>query len=370
MFNSIRNNFGAGTIQFKDVRESNYLVLNASFTYRTDNADYLAADVLEITVPDLNIDRSANTAVVMRFIDRRESYGSPLLSDGGTVLKSWIKDKNTICIEKLTAFDSHPEMIIYIQTIYLQLNQGGNGIMTTRKNLEPRQREQYLNWGSYSFCVIHPKWVFIHMFYNSCQYAYRGSDWQCVFDALPTDVKGDIPIIMGTSYDNPKAGGINISHIEDGVWTMLASERNFGFDNTGNDVFGMAYLIRDKEFEPDAPGRIHMEAARLDAQMSTMYFINLDMELMPTPGIVALTGNTYSSSKNYGIFYPTNIPEAIPSFKTWVMARSIRGSKMCIQFCSMTLNKAIARPTLRLDVLAGGTLLSMNLYETTAIMAQ
>ena len=370
MFNSIRNNFGAGTIQFKDVRESNYLVLNASFTYRTDNADYQAAEVLEITVPDLNIDRSALTAVVMRFIDRRDSYGSLIVTDGGTVLKSWIKDKNTICIEKLTAFDDHPEMIIYIQTIYLMLNQGGNGIMGTKKNLEPKQPVQYLSWGSYNFCVIHPKWVFIHIFYYGCQYAYRDSDWRCMFEALPTDVKGDIPIISGTSYYNTKAGGVNISHVEDGVWTMQASERNFGFDNTGNDVFGMAYLIRDKEYEPDAPGRIHMTADKLSAQMSTMTFINLDMELMPTPAIMALTGNTYSSSKNYGIFYPTNIPEAIPSFKTWVMARSIRGSKMCIQFCSMTLNKAIARPTLRLDVLAGGTLLSMNLYETTAIMAQ
>ena len=369
MFNSISNNFGAGTIQFKDVRESNYLVLNASFTYRTDNADYLAAEVLEITVPDLNIDRSALTAVVMRFIDRRESYSSLIVTDGGTVLKSWIKDKNTICIEKLTAFDSHTEMIIYIQTIYLQLNQGGNGIKGTKKSLNPKQPVQYLSWGSSNFCVIHPKWVFIHMFYSGCQYAYRDSDWRCVFDSLPTDVKGDIPIIMGTSYYNEKAGGVNISHIEDGVWTMQASERNFGFDNTGNDVFGMAYLIRDKEFEPDVPGRIHMEAAKLDSQMSSMTFIELDMELLPNPALMALTGNSYSSSKNYGIFYPKDIPEAIPSFKTWVMSRTIRGSKMCIQLCSMTLNKAIAKPTLRLDVLAGGTLLSQNLSETTALTA-
>ena len=51
------------------------------------------------------------------------------------------------------------------------------------------------------------------------------------------------------------------------------------------------------------------------------------------------------------------------------MARSLRGSGMCIQLCSMYLNTSLAKKTLRFDVLAGGTLLSMNLMETTAIMA-
>ena len=369
MFNSISNNFGAGTIQFKDVRESNYLVLNASFTYRTDDPAYQAAKVLEITVPDLNIDRSAITAVVMRFIDRRPNSKYTIVTDGGTVLKSWIKDKNTISIEKLTAFDDHTETIIYIHTIYLQLNQDGNGIMTIQKSLDPKQPVQYLYWGTCSFCVIHPKWVFIYMSYNRCRYEYTDSDWRCVFDALPTDVKGDIPIIMGTSYYNEKAGGVNISHIEDGMWTMQASERNFGFDNTGNDVFGMAYLIRDKEFEPDVSRQLHMEATSLDSQISDMYFFDLDMVLTPTPATISITGNPISYNKDYGIFYPTNIPEGIPSFKTWLMARTTDESMMCIQFCEMTLNKAIDRPTLRLDVLAGGTFLSMNLCETTAIMA-
>ena len=192
MFQSIRNNFGAGTIQFKDVRESNYIVLNATFTYRTDSPEYQAADVLEITVPDLNIDRSTIAGVVMRFIDRQTSYSYLIVSDGGTILKSWIKDKNTICIEKLTDFDDQEEMIIYIQTIYLQLNQGGNAKKGIKKSLSPKQPETYLYWGSSNFCVVYPKWVFIHIDFSSSKYAYRDSDWRC------TDQESNFTILTNT----------------------------------------------------------------------------------------------------------------------------------------------------------------------------
>ena len=96
MFNSISNNFGAGTIQFKDYQTENYVVLNAKFTYDTTSPEYQAADVLEIKVPDLMLSRSADTGVFTRFIDRREYSSYTMNYDGGTVIRSWIKDKNTI----------------------------------------------------------------------------------------------------------------------------------------------------------------------------------------------------------------------------------------------------------------------------------
>ena len=85
MFNSISNNFGAGTIQFKDYQEENYVVLNAKFTYDTTSPEYQAADVLEIKVPDLMIDRSAATGVFARFVDRQVKPTYTMNYDSGTV---------------------------------------------------------------------------------------------------------------------------------------------------------------------------------------------------------------------------------------------------------------------------------------------
>ena len=89
-FNSTGNNFGAGQIAFKSHQEQNFVVLNAKFTYNPENADYQAADVLEIYVPDLSIDRSAISGVFLRFRDVRDSYGYTWDNSGGTVIKSWV----------------------------------------------------------------------------------------------------------------------------------------------------------------------------------------------------------------------------------------------------------------------------------------
>ena len=62
MFNATGNNFGAGSIQFKDYQAENYVVLNAKITYDPSNADYQAADMLEIYVPDLSINRAATSS--------------------------------------------------------------------------------------------------------------------------------------------------------------------------------------------------------------------------------------------------------------------------------------------------------------------
>ena len=100
MFNSTGNNFGAGSIQFKDYQAENYVVLNAKFSYDPTNAAYQAADVLEIYVPDLSINRSAVAGVILTFQDRYVYSSYTWNNDGGTAIKSWIKDKNTICLEK------------------------------------------------------------------------------------------------------------------------------------------------------------------------------------------------------------------------------------------------------------------------------
>ncbi len=369
MFQSIQNNFGAGTIQFKDVRENNYLILNATFTYHTDSPEYQAADVLEITVPDLNIDRSTISAVVMRFIDRRQGMSSLIISDGGTVLKSWVKDKNTLCIEKLTAFDDHAEMIIYIQTIYIQLNQGGNAIKGYKRNLLCEQVDPYLNWGSHNFCVVHPKFVFVNLFLDSWESVCNDSDWHCTFENFPLDVDADIPIISARNYFNEKAGGINISHIKERVWKFLLDERNYGFDNTGNYIFGMAYLIRDREIEPDVPGRLRIVENRLASNDPYVNFYELDFELYAKLGMMSLMGRvTFSRGVNVKFYLP-NVPDQMPSFQAFVIGRCAKGSGMTVQICTISYNASESRPGFNFSLLAGGDTVCMKISDTSSLFA-
>ena len=110
MFKSTGNNFGGPEISFKDYQGEHEIVLNAVFDYDSTNEAYRNARQLEIYVPALRFNKSA---VAGCFFAAEGQYG-PI----GTTVKTWIKNKNTIVIEKLTAWDNLTNHRIYICTMY------------------------------------------------------------------------------------------------------------------------------------------------------------------------------------------------------------------------------------------------------------
>lgn len=89
---STGNNFGADPITFKTYYENGLLILNGRLTVDPQTPEFIAAETLEIYVPQLPLSRSVNTALYLA-----HALGS---QPGLTILKSWIKDAHTICIEK------------------------------------------------------------------------------------------------------------------------------------------------------------------------------------------------------------------------------------------------------------------------------
>ena len=254
LFNSTGNNFGAGQIAFKSHQEENFIVLNAKVSYDPSNAAYQAADVLEIYVPDLSIERSAITGVILTFQDRYVYSSYTWNNDGGTAIKSWIKDKNTICLEKFTNFDEKGEITIYIQALYTALARGSNTVKGTRTRIDMTQETRYLYWSSDTFCVIFEHWVFLHMQFSSCSYSYRNEPWEAQMVNFPTDVNADVPFLGGSNQYNPSVNGFSLAHVENGVFTC--QERMSGFESTGYDPFIFAFLVRDgvQEEEPGLSG--------------------------------------------------------------------------------------------------------------------
>lgn len=245
MFVSTGNNFGAGQISFKDVQESNYVVLNTKFTCVPTSEEYQAAEQLEIYVPDLSIDRSTVSFATGLYTDRVPHSTYTTVHDGGTFLKTWIKDKNTIVIEKLPAFDGKNDLIIYIQALYPQLNAGANTIRCRKTKLRITQPTYYCSWDSDSICGIFDKWVFLHMQIDSISYSAETADMVANLENFPTDVDAEVPILMPDNGRQNVFGGVNKTFISNGVWTSPKEERCMGFYNTGSNNFMIAYLVRD-----------------------------------------------------------------------------------------------------------------------------
>ena len=369
MFNSISNNFGAGIIQFKDVQESNYIVLNAKFTCNPQDDAYKAAAVLEITVPALTINRSTEAGVIVRFIDRRMSYGSLYAYDGGTVAKSWVKDSNTLCIEKLSVFDDKTELIIYIQTLYCQLGQGGTPFKSRAKSITALGQDNFLRLRSSStICIVFKKWAFYHMMIDNCSYEMEKEDWEAFFENLPDDITADVPVIGGSNYNYKNIGDVNESHLEEGYFSLPASERNRGFFNTGNDVFSFAYLVRDIEPEPEVEGRLHYENEHIE---KTKYeiFKDVNLELIPSPSIAALSGSMGYYNGGPLTYNATDFPEEIPAFDAFFLAVHTHNNGLTVQMLEMKFVKTGTATSINVIDLSGDKNLTFKLCDTAIPMA-
>lgn len=368
MFNSIRNNFGAGVIQFKDVQESNYIVLNAKFTCNPQSPEYQAAEVLEITVPALSISRSIEAGVVVKFRDRQEYYSRTYIYDAGTVAKSWVKDENTLCIEKLSCFDDQTELIIYIQTLYCLLAQGGNATKAKQKQIKCISDDNFLRLDtSNTFCVVFKKWIFYHMMYSGCSYSMRDADWEAFLENLPEDVNADVPVISAQNYQHSLLGGITECHLEGGYFTFLASERELTIDNTGNDVFSFAFLVRDYEEEPEIPGRLYYANEQLQAGQNE-YFNNFELELSPAPSFVACEGNVGIYKQGPITFTAPDFPEEIPAFDAFFLAAHQHGNGLTVQLLEVSVRKTDNDASIKVTDFSGDNNLSFKLFDSTFAM--
>ena len=369
MFNSTGNNFGAGVVAFKDVQESNYIVLNAKFTCSPQRAEYQAAEVLEIKVPALSIARSTIAGVVARYKERGISYGYPYVRDGGTVLKSWVKDANTLCIEKLPVFDDQAELIIYIQTLYCMLGQGGNATKGKEKRITATSEDNALRFStSYTFCVIFKKWIFYHMMFDGVSWAFRNLDWEAFLDTMPEDVTADVPVIASYNYGNDKLGGITESRLEGGYWMLPKDERGDGFENTGNYVFSFGYLVRDYDTTPDVPGRLRYAAEQLQAGQYE-YFNNLDLELTPNPSLAACEGSVGIYKAGPITFPAPGFPEEIPAFEAFFLAAHQHSNGLSVQLLEIDVLKDGDNASIKVTDLAGDNNLSFKLFDTAIAMA-
>ena len=94
-----------------------------------------------------------------------------------------------------------------------------------------------------SFLVVFDHWVFMHLQFSSCAYAYRDSPWEATFEELPADVTADVPVPGGGNQWHQDCFGMGECHLENKIFTM--DRRVAGFWDTGREPFAFAFLVRD-----------------------------------------------------------------------------------------------------------------------------
>lgn len=246
MFKSISNNFGAPEITFRDFQTDRYIVLNARFSYDPADKTYLAASELKIKVPGLSLSKSTDAGVLAVYRDERTYQWSdtPSRYHFATVLRSRIRDRNTLCIEKLTDFDDYGPVTVYIYAMYSALNTGENTVLSERTRLNistvPEMSTALLN----SACVVSDGWVSINLIMPYSISTVK-EDLEIVMDGFPVDaVCEELPIIGVNNQLHQELGGVHYASIRDGRMLIPYATKNTGYSSS-DDLFVSLVLVRE-----------------------------------------------------------------------------------------------------------------------------
>ena len=191
MMKALANNFGVAEIEFRDWQEKGLVILNGIIEIDTTDGKYLSAEVLEITVPDLSVSRSAVTAVFLR---------SSKVDGASTIVKSWIKDSRTVCVEKLPEFDEYGPLTLYFTSAYVTLGQRMDCPMNNVIRPAIVNGESGKQSISNAKAVVMERWCYLYICFNN----FAGNDYKdafgCTLEGLPEDIDITFPVVTASAY--------------------------------------------------------------------------------------------------------------------------------------------------------------------------
>ena len=336
MFKSTGNNFGGPEITFKDYQDEHEIVLNAVFDYDSTNEAYRNARQLEIYVPALRFNKSA---VAGCFFAAEGQYG-PI----GTTVKTWIKNKNTIVIEKLTAWDNLTNHRIYICTMY-----GLRGY--------PRDQVYYVT----------PDWVFLNFSLGSP--SIGANDKICFlsnYNGFPDDIDALLPYVSGYfDFRNP---GTNVHPVrfKDSQILITDLPKQMG-SGTGWDSLFYAFIVRDRDNTPDVPGRCLWQAKDLIYDRYVR-IRSVRMELSPFPAVVYAEMESSLSNKTTMTYEVEAVPDKMAGFKAFFLGTYTGGKCLTIQLVELQLVRENGKDKFTTSSGTGLKILIFQLFDTSVAM--
>lgn len=202
MITATGNNFGAGVIQLKDYQSDKMVILNGRIALDPTDEAYIAAQQLEIYVPDLSLPKSTMTAV----FQRGKSWTRPMV----TALKSWIKDKNTIVVEKplvLRSASSSPVLDFLCAYVPKGIRFTPEGMTPTTLTIEDATLENVRF--NYQQCFITDSWVFLATQIRGTKTETEGDPFSFRLAGLPSGLSVDVPFFFN-AYSYSEDGSYEV----------------------------------------------------------------------------------------------------------------------------------------------------------------
>ncbi len=239
---ALANNFGVAEIEFLDWQEKGLVILNGVASIDTENEDYKAADVLEITVPDLSISRSAVTAVFLR---------SSKADGASTIVKSWIKDMRTICVEKLPEFDEFGPLTLYFTSAYVTLGQRMDCPMNTVIRPTIVNGEAGKQSISNARAVVTDNWCYLYICFDKFAGENYKDTFECTLEGLPEDIGITFPVVTASAYSYTFGTPTSVCRLK-GKTLSCEGRLAFGEGSNQGDFINIFVVRNGNDFDADS----------------------------------------------------------------------------------------------------------------------
>lgn len=186
MIQSIGNNFGCKEIVFNDFQNEKQVVLNGKFVFSCHSEEFKTAQELDVYLPETTLPASGISGCFIMAQIGNECYC--------TTICTWIKDRNTVCFEKLDPWsDNVDSYMIFVQSIYVPKGQRQEFICKSRQPI----KASFLyssNGFSESICYVDDNWAFLGLSFSSFDNPYGKSE-EITLESLPSDIDGEILLV-------------------------------------------------------------------------------------------------------------------------------------------------------------------------------
>ena len=239
MITTIGNNFGADQFEIKDFQSDKIVILNGKFSFNNKSDAFKAASVLEIYVPELSIPKSGMSGAYIMFESEGEFFG--------TTVKTWIKNQNTICIEKLDHWsDQTDEYTIYLVSLYAPKGQRGVFELGQKTRLTLNNTTSTNDYAYNHACYVNDDWCMIALMTGSYNTEIKPYDEIVELGGFPTDVDVELPFV-GDNINTIQEYGTDMlkASIKNGILTIHSVI--FGWGGMPRDHFLYGVFIRDKQ---------------------------------------------------------------------------------------------------------------------------
>lgn len=242
---SISNNFGAGELSFKFHSEDRIAIVQGAFPIDPQNADYLAAERLEIVFPENTFPMESSecgTAFLYSSSEEGRTYA--------VGLRTFVVSCSTLVIEKLNAYPDSTDARIFLNSGYIV--HGQPMLLQPKASTPIKARCSGRNYDSNLLCNYNRfenDWGFACIMLEYLSYT-AGEDMQLTLTGFPTDVNCEA-VVMLSGHTNFSGVGTRAlaGRLENGVFYFRDNDGNYSVSSARSYFF--IYFVREGEPAPE-----------------------------------------------------------------------------------------------------------------------